>query len=108
MSEYTVRGECTQLLQPEEVPRYAVGPVPELFAEYGWSVAVVESFEHDATLLDRLRRFWPTTQGPGTFPLLVYDPAFREGDTVRLSCADLDGTWFVHPEMSLAPQEVVA
>ena len=104
---HTVRGECVQLLGPDTVDDYAVGIFPELFADYGWSVAVVVEDsgdrESDTRLLDALRRFVPWRKQSYVSHVIVWNPDFREGDTVRLACDLLTESpeWFIHPENPL-------
>jgi len=105
---HTVRGECAQLLEPENVDNYTVGRMAEFMATYGWSVAVIKreqnvyKNEYGPTwrvwkFIDRITPWVPSEDA---YDVLVWNPEFREGDTVRLRCdrlRDWSKDWYVHP-----------
>lgn len=107
-----IRGECIQLLRPDEVDGYAVGGIGSLFGAHGWSVAVISAQPHDPSLgdviTDFLRRWLPFSKPGYIYNVLVRESEFREGDTVRLRCGNLDEHWYCHPFNPVAHHHRVA
>ena len=100
-SACVVRGEVNQLLGPHEIDEYAVGRVGELFGAHSWWIAVVET-EPESGAVARVRnglyRLYPFADAPNVYNILLRQPDFREGETVRLRCEELDDLWHIHPE----------